>query len=306
MKRDFLSLLDWSTEELWELLELAAHLKREARAGVRQDHLLRGKTLAMIFQKPSLRTRVSFEVGMRQLGGHALYLGPEDIKLGQRETVEDVALNLSRYVDGIMARVFGHEVVEELARFATVPVINGLSDLLHPCQALADVLTIWEKKRRLEGLTLAFIGDGNNVANSLIEASAKFGIRFRIACPETHEPNARIVAEARALGAEVEILRDPKEAAKDADVIYTDVWTSMGQEAEAEVRRRKFQGYTVDLSLISQAKPDALVMHCLPAHYGEEITYEAARSKNSVIFDQAENRLHAQKALLVRLLGGRA
>lgn len=305
MKRDFVSFEDWSKEELWELLELSTHLKREHRAGARHDHLLRGKTLAMVFQKPSLRTRVSFEVGMWQLGGHALYLGPEDIKLGQRETVEDVALNLSRYVNGLMARVFGHEVVEELARFATVPVINGLSDLLHPCQALADTFTIWEKKRKLEGLTVAFIGDGNNVANSLIEASAKFGMRFRIACPEGHEPNARIVSSARQQGAEVEVLRSPKEAAKDADVLYTDVWTSMGQEAEAELRRRKFQGYTVTLELLSLAKPDAILMHCLPAHYGEEITYEAARSKNSVIFDQAENRLHTQKALLARLLSGK-
>ncbi len=302
MKRDLVSLADWSTEEIWEILELAAHLKREQRAGARHDHILRGKTLAMIFQKPSLRTRVSFEVGMWQLGGYALYLGPEDIRLGKRESVEDVALNLSRYVDGIMARVFGHEVVEELARFATVPVINGLSDLLHPCQALADMLTIWEKKRRLEGLTLAFIGDGNNVANSLIEACAKLGLHFRIACPEGHEPNPRIVGEARAQGAEVAILRDPKEAAKNADILYTDVWTSMGQEAEAETRRKKFQGYTVDTDLLSLAKPDCLVMHCLPAHYGEEITYEAARSKNSVIFDQAENRLHAQKAVLALLL----
>lgn len=306
MKRDLVSFGDWSAEELWEVLELGAHLKREHRTGARHDHLLRGKTLAMIFQKPSLRTRVSFEVGMWQLGGHALYLGPEDIKLGQRETVEDVALNLSRYVDGIMARVFGHELLEELARFATVPVINGLSDLLHPCQALADMLTIWEKKRKLEGLTLAFIGDGNNVANSLIEASAKFGLCFRIACPKGHEPNARIVAEARALGTEVEILGDPKQAAKDADVLYTDVWTSMGQEAQVELRRKKFQGYTVDLALLSLAKPDCLLMHCLPAHYGEEITYEAARTKNSVIFDQAENRLHVQKAVLAGLLGGKS
>jgi len=302
LKRDLVSLADWSAEEIWGILELAAHLKREQRAGARHDHLLRGKTLAMIFQKPSLRTRVSFEVGMWQLGGYALYLGPEDIKLGKRESVEDVALNLSRYVDGIMARVFGHEVVEELARFATVPVINGLSDLLHPCQALADMLTIWEKKRRLEGLILAFIGDGNNVANSLIEACAKLGLHFRIACPEGHEPNPRIVEEARAQGAQVAILRDPKEAAKNADILYTDVWTSMGQEAEAEIRRKKFQGYTVDMDLLSLAKPDCLVMHCLPAHYGEEITYEAARSKNSVIFDQAENRLHAQKAVLAILL----
>ncbi|MCS7239661.1 MAG: ornithine carbamoyltransferase [Candidatus Bipolaricaulota bacterium] len=305
MKRDLVGLSEWSQEEIWEVLELGIHLKREMRAGIKHDHILRGKTLAMIFQKPSLRTRVSFEVGMWQLGGYALYLGPEDIKLGQRESVEDVALNLSRYVDGIMARVFAHEVVEELARFATVPVINGLSDLLHPCQALADMLTIWEKKRKLEGLTIAFIGDGNNVANSLIEASAKLGLRFRIACPMGHEPSPRIVGEARSLGAEIEILHAPKEAAKDADVLYTDVWTSMGQEAEAEIRRKKFQGYTVDLDLLSLAKPDCLVMHCLPAHYGEEITYEAARSKNSAIFDQAENRLHAEKAVLALLLGGK-
>lgn len=304
MKRDLVSLGEWSTEEIWEVLELGSHLKRELRAGIKHDHILRGKTLAMVFQKPSLRTRVSFEVGMYQLGGYALYLGPEDIKLGQRETVEDVALNLSRYVDGIMARVFGHAVIEELARFATVPVINGLSDLLHPCQALADVLTIWEKKRRLEGLILAFIGDGNNVANSLIEACAKLGMRFRIACPEGHEPAPCIVSEARSLGVEIEILRDPRKAAQDADVLYTDVWTSMGQEAEAEARRKKFQGYTIDLNLLALAKPDCLVMHCLPAHYEEEITYEAARSKNSVIFDQAENRLHAQKAVLALLLGG--
>lgn len=304
MNRDFLCLYQWSSEKLWELLELAAHLKRELRAGIPHGHLLAGKTLAMIFQKPSLRTRVSFEVGMRQLGGYAVYLGPEEIKLGVRETIEDVALNLSRYVDGIMARVFGHEVVEELARFATVPVINGLSDLLHPCQALADMFTIWEKKRRLFGLTLAFIGDGNNVANSLIQACAKFGLSFRIACPEGHEPSSEIVAEARSLGAEVEILRNPKDAAKDADILYTDVWVSMGQEAETEVRRQKFRSYTVDLDLVSLAKPDCLVMHCLPAHYGEEITYEAARAKNSVIFDQAENRLHAQKAILAYLLRG--
>lgn len=306
MPRHLVSLADWSSAEIWEVLELAAHLKREHRAGIAHDHILRGKSLAMIFQKPSLRTRVSFEVGMYQLGGQALYLGPEDIKLGQRETVEDVALNLSRYVDGIMARVFGHEVVEELARFATVPVINGLSDLLHPCQALADVLTIWEKKRGLEGIVLAFIGDGNNVANSLIEASGKLGMNFRIACPEGHEPNERIVEEAKASGARVEILNDPREAVSQADVVYTDVWASMGQEAEAEARRRRFQGFTVDVDLLKLAKPDSLVMHCLPAHYGEEITYVAARSKNSVIFDQAENRLHAEKAALAILLGGRA
>lgn len=256
----------------------------------------------MIFQKPSLRTRVSFEVGMTQLGGHALYLGPEDIKLGKRETTEDIALNLSRYVDGIMARVFGHDVVEELARWATVPVINGLSDLHHPCQALGDMLTILEKRGELRGATLVFIGDGNNVAHSLIEASARLGLRFRIACPRGHEPNAEIVARARAEGGEVEILHDPRKAAEGADVLYTDVWASMGQEGEAEERRRRFQGFTVDVELVERANPGCLIMHCLPAHYGEEITYEASRLPSSVIFDQAENRLHAQKAVLALLL----
>lgn len=303
MKRDFLTIGTWTAEELRETLELAAHLKREHRAGISHQRLLRGKTLAMIFQKPSLRTRVSFEVGMTQLGGHALYLGPEDIKLGKRETTEDIALNLSRYADGIMARVFGHDVVEELARYATVPVINGLSDLHHPCQALGDMLTIWEKKGQLRGVTLAFIGDGNNVAHSLIEASARLGLRFRIACPPGHEPNVEIVQAARREGGEVDILHDPQRAAQGVDVLYTDVWTSMGQEEEAGARRQRFQGFTVDLDLLGRANRGCLVMHCLPAHYGEEITYEAARSQNSVLFDQAENRLHAQKAVLALLLG---
>lgn len=302
MKRDFVAVADWSAPELREALDLALHLKREHRAGISHEDVLRGKTLAMIFQKPSLRTRVSFEVGMTQLGGHALYLGPEDIKLGKRETTEDIALNLSRYVDGIMARVFGHEVVEELARWATVPVINGLSDLHHPCQALGDMLTILEKRGELRGTQLVFIGDGNNVAHSLIEASARLGLRFRIACPKGHEPDAEIVARARTEGGEVEILHDPKKAAEGADVLYTDVWASMGQEAEAEERKRRFQGFTVDVGLVERANPGCLVMHCLPAHYGEEITYEASRLPNSAIFDQAENRLHAQKAVLALLL----
>ncbi len=302
MKRDFVTVGDWRPEELREALALAAHLKREHRAGISHQDVLRGKTLAMIFQKPSLRTRVSFEVGMTQLGGHALYLGPEDIKLGKRETTEDIALNLSRYVDGIMARVFGHEVVEELARSATVPVINGLSDLHHPCQALGDMLTILEKRGELRGTVLAFIGDGNNVAHSLIEASARLGLRFRIACPPGHEPSAEIVAAAQAEGGEVEVLHDPQQAARGADVLYTDVWASMGQEAEAEARRKRFQGFTVDVELVEKANRGCLVMHCLPAHYGEEITYEASRLPNSVLFDQAENRLHAQKAILALLL----
>lgn len=302
MNRHFLRLADWSAPELREALDLARHLKREHRAGISHRDVLPGKTLAMVFQKPSLRTRVSFEVGMTHLGGHALYLGPEDIKLGKRETTEDIALNLSRYADGIMARVFGHDIVEELARYATVPVINGLSDLHHPCQALGDMLTIREKVGSLPGLTLAFIGDGNNVAHSLLEASAAFGLQFRIACPVGHEPNADIVQAARSGGATVDIVHDPREAAQGADILYTDVWASMGQEDEAEARRRTFRGFTIDLDLLALANRGCLVMHCLPAHYGEEITYEVSRSENSVLFDQAENRLHAQKAILALLL----
>ncbi|MFO8034895.1 MAG: ornithine carbamoyltransferase [Candidatus Bipolaricaulota bacterium] len=302
MLRHLATLADWDTQGIWELLELAAHLKREHRAGVSHQQVLEGKTLGMVFQKPSLRTRVSFEVGMNQLGGRALYMGPEEIKLGQRETTEDIAIVLSRYVDGIMARVFGHEVIEELARYATVPVINGLSDLYHPCQALGDMLTIWEKKRVLEGLTLTYIGDGNNVAHSLIMACTKLGLAFRIACPAGHEPKREVVAQANELGGQVDILHDPRVAAKGADVLYTDVWTSMGQEVETEERVNVFQGFTVDEEMIGTAGRGCIVLHCLPAHYGEEITYEASRHLASALFDQAENRLHAQKAALASLL----
>ncbi len=300
--KDIVSLADLTTEEIYEILETARNLKLELRAGGVKHEMLAGKTLALIFQKPSLRTRVSFETGMTQLGGHAIYLGPNDIKLGQRETTEDIAIVLSRYVDGIMARVFEHKVVEDLAKYATVPVINGLSDLLHPCQILGDLLTIWEKKRALEGLTLAFIGDGNNVAHSLINGCAKVGMDFRIACPEGYEPNEDIVTAARDSGGSVEITHDPKEAASGADVIYTDVWASMGEEDKAEQKKHAFTGFTVDDALLKLADPDALVMHCLPAHYGEEITYAASRSRGSAIFDQAENRMHAQKAVLALLM----
>ena len=303
-KRDLVSLADWSREEIWEVLELAKRLKEERKAGIPHDHVLRGKTLALLFQKPSLRTRVSFAVGMEELGGRALYLGPDEVKLGVRETAEDVALVLSRYVHGIMARVFEHAVVEELARFATVPVINGLSDTYHPCQALGDMLTIWERKRRLEGLTLVFVGDPNNVANSLMLACSKLGLRFRLACPQGYGPREEVLEVVRAAGGEVEVLHDPRAAVEGADVVYTDVWVSMGEESIAEKKKRDFAGFTVDMNLLSNANPDSLLMHCLPAHYGEELTYEAARSKHSVIFEQAENRLHAQKALLALLLGG--
>jgi len=298
--KDLISFENYSAEDLWELLETALQLKREHRAGISHT-MLTGKTLAMIFQKPSLRTRVSFEVGMTQLGGHAIYLSPDDIKLGQRETTEDIAKVLSRYCDGIMARVFGHEIVVELARYADVPVINGLSDLLHPCQILGDLLTVYEKKRRVEGLKLAWIGDGNNVCNSWLEAGPKLGMEIAVACPAGHEPNPKILEQARQLG-RVEIVHDPKLAVKGADILYTDVWTSMGQEREAEERRKKFRDFQINQELLKLAKPEAIVMHCLPAHYNEEITHEVAHGPQSAIFDEAENRLHAQKAVLALLM----
>ncbi len=264
--------------------------------------VLAGKTLAMIFQKPSLRTRVSFENGMNQLGGNAIYLGPDDIKLGKRETTEDIAIVLSGYVDGIMARVFEHRTILDLAKYSSVPVINALCDRYHPCQILGDLLTIMEKKRDLAGLTLAFIGDGNNVAHSLINGCTKVGIHFRIACPKGYEPEETIVRAARGAGAAIEVMHDPKEAARGADVLYTDVWASMGEEAQAAEKRHAFSGFTVDETLLELADPEALVMHCLPAHYDEEITYGASRSVGSAIFDQAENRMHAQKAVLALLM----
>ena len=299
--RNLVSLADLSSENVFEILEVARNLKLEYRAGIRHD-VLAGKTLAMIFQKPSLRTRVSFETGMWRLGGHAIYLGPEDIKLGKRETTEDIALNLSRYVDGIMARVFEHKTIADLAQHATVPVINGLCDTYHPCQGLGDLLTVWEKKRSFEGLTLTFVGDGNNVAHSLINGCAKVGMDFRIACPKGFEPKGAIVEGARALGVSVEIFHDMREAAADADVLYTDVWVSMGQEGEADAKQNAFKGFTLDGDIVRLAKPDAVILHCLPAHYDEEITYEASRSAGSAIFDQAENRLHAQNAVMALLM----
>ena len=299
--KDLVTLACLSTEEIYEILETARNLKLELRAGVKHE-MLAGKTLGMIFQKPSLRTRVSFETGMSQLGGHAIYLGPDDIKLGKRETTEDIAIVLSRYVDGIMARVFEHQIIRELAEHATVPVINGLCDLYHPCQALADLLTIWEKKRTLEGLTLAFIGDGNNVAHSLMLGGAKVGMAFRIACPEGYEPNETIAETARQAGGKIDILHRPEEAASGADVLYTDVWASMGQESQAEEKKRAFDGFRIDEELLGVADEEAILLHCLPAHYDEEISYAASRSAHSAIFDQAENRLHAQKAVLALLM----
>ncbi len=299
--KHLVTLADLAAEEIFEILETARNLKLELRAGVRHD-MLGGKTLAMIFQKPSLRTRVSFETGMSQLGGHAIYLGPDDIKLGKRETTEDIAIVLSGYVDGIMARVFEHKSVADMAAHADVPVINGLCDMYHPCQILADLLTVWEKKRGFDGLTLTFIGDGNNVAHSLMIGCAKVGMDFRIACPKGFEPDEQVVRIAKDAGGNVAVLHDPIEAAKDCDVLYTDVWVSMGQEGEADSKQNAFDGFTVDMDTVRAARRDAIILHCLPAHYGEEISYEASRAPGSAIFDQAENRMHAQKAVTALLM----
>jgi len=300
MKRDFLSLRDFTRAELEEILERTAHLKRELKAG-RREPLLAGKSLAMIFEKPSLRTRATFEIGMSQLGGYALNLTPKDIQLGQRESVADIARNLERWVDLIMARTFAHETLLELAGHARVPVVNGLSDLLHPCQVLTDCFTIWEKRGRLDNLRVAFVGDGNNMANSWMNAAAVFGFDLVLACPRGYEPDGVVLAGARQAGGKVSVTTDPLTAARAADVLYTDVWTSMGQEAEAEQRRRDFAAYQINGTLLQQAKPDAMVMHCLPAHRGEEITAEVIDGPNSVVFDEAENRLHTQKAIMVWL-----
>lgn len=303
--RNLTSVKDFSTEEIIQVLDTADALKLEQSRGNAHPRLA-GKTLGMIFQKPSLRTRVSFEAGMTQLGGHAIYLAPTDIKLGERETTEDIALVISRYVDVIMARTFGHDIVENLAKYATVPVINGLSEREHPCQILADLQTVREKRGRLAGLKMVYVGDGNNVAHSLMYGAARVGMNFVAATPPGFEPNADILADsqqiAKANGASIAVTNDLKDAARGADVLYTDVWASMGQESEAEARRKKFAGFQINVELAALANPGVVILHCLPAHYGEEISYDASRLPDSAIFDQAENRLHAQKALLVLLV----
>lgn len=307
MSPAFLSLADLSPSDIWRLLALAVQLREEWRAGGNRP-LLANKTLAMIFQKPSLRTRVSFDVGMAQLGGRALYLSPSEIQLGQRESIADVARVLSRYVDGIMARVFAHSDVVEFASWATVPVINGLSDFCHPCQGLADLLTIYDKCGHLAGIKLAYVGDGNNVLHSLLFGGALMGMHVVAATPVGYEPDRqaqqRAAEIAQATEAIIEYGHDPIQAVSDADVIYTDTWTSMGQEKEAAERQRIFPPYQVNQVLLAYAKPNVGIMHCLPAHRGEEITNEVADGPHSWLFDQAENRLHAQKAILVDLLKG--
>ncbi|HXZ29476.1 MAG TPA: ornithine carbamoyltransferase [Terriglobales bacterium] len=305
--KDLLSLRDFSPAQVHHLLELARRVKAHPASCAAT---LAGKTLALIFEKPSLRTRVTFDVAIYQLGGHPLYLSPAEINLGKRESVYDVAKNLERMVQGIMIRTFAHTTVEQMAEHAGIPVINGLTDYSHPCQALADFLTMWEAKGRLAGLKLAFLGDGNNVAHSLMFAGAQVGAHVRVATPPGYEPKADAVAWARARAAQTggscTLTHDPAGAAADADVLYTDVWTSMGQEAEAEKRWPIFRPYQVNARLFGLAKPDAIFLHCLPAHRGEEVTAEVIDGPRSLVFQQAENRLHAQKAVLLELMADRA
>lgn len=305
--RDFLAIADHSPAEIQGLLELATKLKKEHFAGGNKP-VLKGKALAMVFQKPSLRTRVSFEMGMQHLGGHALYIGPSEIGLGQRESIADVARVLDGYVDAIMARVFAHQHVLDLAKWAERPVINGLSDYNHPCQGLADALTIYEHyKGKVKGLKVVYVGDGNNVTVSLMHVSAKLGMNFSVANPPGYDVDAGALELGRKFAAEsgstISLHTDAHEAVKDADVIYTDTWTSMGQEEEAKKREAVFPPYQVNAALLKSAKPTCVVMHCLPAHRGQEITDEVADGPQSLLFPQAHNRLHAQKAILVELMG---
>lgn len=302
--RDYLTLADFSKEELWYLLELAKDLKRKQKACIVHQEL-KGKTLAMIFQKSSTRTRVSFETAMFHLGGLGMFLSTNDIQMGRGEPIEDTARVLARYVDGILIRTFSHQEVLDLAKYADVPVINGLTDDFHPTQALTDLLTIWEYKGTLEGIKLAFIGDGNNMAHSLMLAGAIMGMEVTIACPEGYEPNPLFVAQAKSLAqnsAKISVVKEPQEAAKGAQVVYTDVWASMGQEDEAAERRQAFLNYQINKELLSLADKEAIILHCLPAHRGEEITAEVMEGPQSAVFDQAENRLHVHKAILAALL----
>ncbi|TNJ63401.1 ornithine carbamoyltransferase [Paenibacillus hemerocallicola] len=304
--RDFLGLVDYTPEEIRYLIDLAIDLKKKQKAGDGQQPL-KGKTLGMIFEKSSTRTRVSFEVGMYQLGGHALFLSKNDLQLGRGETIWDTAQTMSRYLDGIMIRTYAHRTVIDLARGATVPVINGLTDRSHPCQALADYQTVLEKKGKLEGLKIAYIGDGNNMVHSLMMGAAKLGLHMAVASPEGYDPDSEVVANSREnaaqTGGSLLLTRDPKEAIADADVVYTDVWASMGFEAEQKEREIAFAGYQVNEELARYAKKDYLFMHCLPAHRGEEVSEGVLEGRNSIIFDQAENRLHAQKAVMAALMG---
>lgn len=305
MKRNFLSLADVTPAEIAQILELASELKQHRKNSVSHP-LLSQKTLALLFHKPSLRTRTSFEVGMYQLGGFTTYMHDTEIGMGVRESTKDLGRVLSRYYDGIVIRTFAHDMVLELAQAATIPVVNGLTDLLHPCQILSALQALREHFGRLDGLHIAYVGDGNNMANSWLLGAAQMGLTLTIACPRSHRPNQAIVAQARGIaettGAILEIIEEPKQAVKGVDVVYTDVWASMGQEAEAEVRRDVFRPYQINAALLAEMPSHAVVMHCLPAHRGEEITEEVFEGPRALVFEEAENRLHAQKALLVFLL----
>ena len=296
-------MMDLSTEEIIEILNLADQLKYELKHGIPHDHL-KGKTLGMIFRKASTRTRVSFETGMYQLGGNPLYLSASDMQIGRGEPIQDTARVLSRYIDGIMIRTFDQSEVENLAEYGNIPIINGLTDLSHPCQVLADLMTIREYKGKLDGLKMCYIGDGNNMANSLIVGGLKTGMSVSVACPENYHPAATTLAFAKKYDC-FELTDDPIKAAKDADVIFTDVWASMGQEGEAEIRKKAFKGFQINDEVMAVAKPDAMVQHCLPAHREEEITAKVFEEHANEIFDEAENRLHAQKAVMVLLMGNK-
>jgi ornithine carbamoyltransferase len=305
MKKDFLRIGDLTLGEIEYLLDLSAELKEKQKEGKMECQLI-GKTLGMIFEKPSTRTRVSFEVGIYQLGGQAVVLPVSELQIGRGEPIADTARVLSRYIDGMVIRTFDHQTVEEWAQYTSIPVINGLTDLHHPCQALADAFTIMERKGLLRRLKLAYIGDGNNVAHSLIEMCVKTGMNISLACPKGYEPDKGIIEQAmkdaKRMGSKIEIIKEPLEAARYADALYTDVWASMGQEKEHKKRVKAFKGYQINKKLLNVAKPDVLIMHCLPAHRGEEITADVMEGQNSVVFDQAENRLHTQKAVMVRLM----
>ncbi|GFE60013.1 ornithine carbamoyltransferase [Geobacter sp. AOG2] len=303
MARHFLALHDYSEIELYSMLTLARELKEKQKQGL-PHRLLDGKTLAMIFEKSSTRTRISFEVGVFQLGGHGLFISNRDSQIGRGEPIKDTARVMSRYCDGVMIRTFGQEIVDEFARYSSVPVINGLTDLFHPCQIMADLLTVMEHKGTYEGLKFAWVGDGNNMANTWIEAAAIFGFDLALACPTSYRPDQAVLAwaDAKAPG-RITLTDGPRAAVRDADVLNTDVWASMGQEAEQKERERAFAGYCLDDALLALAKPDAIVLHCLPAHRGEEIADSVIEGKNSVVWDEAENRLHVQKAIMATLMG---
>ena len=304
MKKNLLTISGLSRDDITDIFKKASQIKKDPFSG---RNTLKDKVIGLIFQKPSNRTRVSFEVGTLQLGGHSVYLGPDDIKFGERESINDIARVLSRYLELIVLRTFKHSDILEFAKYAEIPVINGLSELVHPCQALADVFTMKEKLADIKGKTLCFVGDGNNVLHSLLSCCSKVGMNVRVATPKGYGPNNEILKNAKLtakkMGAIIEVGNDPKEAAKDADVIYTDVWVSMGQESEKDIKIKTFKGFQVNSKLVGLAKKEVLVMHCLPAHREEEITDDVIESKLSIVFDQAENRLHTQKAIIMKLMG---